>query len=63
MTVNARLPKTPHRQARLAGASGLMLDSLDKKTPWEEREGLRPIAAETHGQMANNDLSFKAPGD
>jgi hypothetical protein len=54
MTVKAKLPKTPHRQSRPAGASGSMLDSLDKKTPSEEREGLRPIGAETPGQMANN---------
>src|SRR5579872_7454887 len=38
MTVNARLPKTPHRQAGPAGASGLALDSLDKKTPSKARE-------------------------
>jgi hypothetical protein len=32
-TVNAKLPKTPQRQAWPAGASGLTLDSLDKKKP------------------------------
>ena len=31
--VNARLPKTPQRQARRTGASGSTLDSLDKKNP------------------------------
>jgi len=35
MTVNAKLLKTPHRQSPPAGASELMLDSLDKKTSSE----------------------------
>src|SRR5271170_2387253 len=37
-TVNARLLKTPQRQSRPAGASGLTLDSLDKNDPTEKRE-------------------------
>jgi hypothetical protein len=37
MTVNAKLPKTPQRQSRPAGASELTLDSLDKENPAEMR--------------------------
>jgi hypothetical protein len=33
MTVNAKLPKTPQRQSRAAGASDLAVDSLDNKIP------------------------------
>src|ERR1700727_2086826 len=33
MTVNAKLPKTPQRQFRPAGASALTLDSVDNKDP------------------------------
>ena len=33
MTVNAKLPKTPQRQSRPAGASDLTLDSVDNKDP------------------------------
>src|SRR5271169_5565601 len=36
-TVNARLPNTPRRQSRPAGASGLTLDSLDNKDPAESK--------------------------
>jgi hypothetical protein len=40
MTVNAKLLKTPHRRSPPAGASELMLDSLDKKTSEEQyRDG------------------------
>ena len=38
MTVNAKLPKTPHRKSPPVGASELMVDLLDKKTSLEEQE-------------------------
>ncbi len=60
-TVNARLPKTPHRQAWPAGASGLTLDSLDNNDPQRTRIGQckRDKAAV---QMANESGLFKAAG-
>jgi hypothetical protein len=38
ITVNARLLNTPHRKSLPAGASELMLDSLDKNPSLEEQE-------------------------
>jgi hypothetical protein len=38
ITVNAKLPKTPHRKSPATGASELIVDSLDKKTPLEEQQ-------------------------
>ncbi|HEY1779697.1 MAG TPA: hypothetical protein VGG79_04565 [Roseiarcus sp.] len=37
MTVNAKLLKTPQRKSPPAGASELMLDSLDKKASWKNK--------------------------
>jgi hypothetical protein len=61
MTVNAKLPKTPQRQSLAAGASDLAVNSLDKRSPSEEREIGRPISTELLDQMANSAQSFKAP--
>src|SRR3984885_8649427 len=44
MIVNAKLPKTPQRQTLAAGASDLAVNSLDKRSPSEEREIGRPIS-------------------
>src|SRR5271166_2655856 len=38
MTVNAKLPNTPQRHSRPAGASDLTLNSLDKKRPRRKNE-------------------------
>jgi hypothetical protein len=43
------LPKTPHRKSPAAGASELIVDSLDKKTSLEEQE--------PEGQCARNPRS------
>jgi hypothetical protein len=60
-TVNARFPKTPQRQSRPAGASGLTLDSLDNKDPAEKQELDGEKRDETAVQMANESRIFKAP--
>jgi hypothetical protein len=60
-TVNARFPKTPQRQSRPAGASGLTLDSLDNKDPAEKQELDGEKRDETAVQMANEGRIFKAP--
>ena len=59
-TVNARLPKTPQRQAPAPGASDWALDSMDNKIPLEERDRTVRTAG-SPGQMADKAESFKAP--
>ena len=61
MTVNAKLPKTPHRQSPATRASDLAVDSLDNNIPIGRRETGRPIAALLTDQMANRGGGFKAP--
>ena len=61
ITVNARLLKTPHGTSPRAGASELMLESLDKRTSSEEQAPQGRCAPKPQGQMANIGGSFKAP--
>jgi hypothetical protein len=55
MTVNAKLPKTPQRQSRPAGASDLTLDSVDNKDPIGRAEpgvNTRRISTSNGGQRS-----------
>ena len=59
MTVNAKLPKTPQRNRPLQARPTWRWTRWTTKSPLEEREIGRPIAAESHGSNGEQPAKFQ----